>query len=68
MVILQARPRICLGKEFAYTQMNTVVVVLIRFFKFDSIQGEQVKYGPALTLMMSGDGLNLRIKPSCDIS
>jgi len=64
----QAGPRTCLGKDFAYMQMKIVAAVLIRFFKFEGVHSEKVRYSPALTLIMSGDGLNLRIKPRCDIS
>nr|ADE75941.1 unknown [Picea sitchensis] len=64
----QAGPRTCLGKDFAYIQMKIVAAVLIRFFKFEGVQSEKVRYSLALTLIMSGDGLNLRIKPRCYIS
>jgi cytochrome P450 len=59
----QAGPRICLGREFAYMQMKTVAAVLIRFFKFEGEGAQPVTYRPALSLVMSADGLNLRVNP-----
>ena len=43
--------------------MKTVAAVLIRFFKFEGEGAQPVTYRPALTLVMSGDGLNLRVNP-----
>jgi len=56
----------CLGKDFAYMQMKIVAAVLIRFFKFELVEGMEVRYRPSLTLHMSEDGLNLRVKPRLD--
>ena len=63
---MQAGPRICLGKDFAYMQMKIVAASLIRFFKFEAIEGEEVTYGAALTLQMAGEGLILQVKPRLD--
>ena len=63
MVGVQAGPRMCLGKEFAYMQMKIVITVMIRFFKFKSAPDLEVRYRPALTLLMSEDGLNLEGTP-----
>jgi len=62
----QAGPRICPGKDFAYLQMKIVAAVLLRFFKFESVEGMIVRYHLALTLRMSKDGLNLHVKPRLD--
>eukprot|EP00253_Pinus_taeda_P021173 PITA_21173 len=62
----QAGPRICLGKEFAYMQMKIFAAVLVRFFKFEAVEGKEVKYRPSLTLHMTEDGLSLRVKPRLD--
>ncbi|WVZ57433.1 hypothetical protein U9M48_007819 [Paspalum notatum var. saurae] len=47
----QAGPRICLGKEFAYMQMEIFAAVLLRFFVFRLRDGENasVKYRTMLT-------------------
>ena len=60
---LQAGPRICLGKDFAYIQMKIFAAVLVRFFKFEAVEEKEVKYRPSLTLHMTEDGLNLRPRP-----
>jgi len=62
----QAGPRICLGKDFAYMQMKIVAATLIRFFKFEAVEGEVVTYAPALNLKIDGEGLNLHVKPRLD--
>jgi len=62
----QAGPRICLGKDFAYMQMKIFAAVLVRFFKFEAVEGKEVKYRPSLTLHMTEDGLNLRLEPRLD--
>jgi len=38
--LLQAGPRICLGKEFAYRHMKVLAAVLLRFFVF-SLRDEE---------------------------
>ena len=66
MLDLQAGPRICLGKDFAYMQMKIFAAVLIRFFKFEAVEGKKVRYRPSLTLHMTEDGLNLHLKTRFD--
>ncbi|KAL0913397.1 hypothetical protein M5K25_016856 [Dendrobium thyrsiflorum] len=47
----QAGPRICLGKDFAYTQMKIFAAVLLHFFKFKlSCKSNDVHYKTMLTL------------------
>jgi len=66
MVYLQAGPRICLGKDFAYIQMKISAAVLIRFFKFEAVKGKEVTYRPALTLHMTEEGFNVNVKCRSD--
>ena len=47
-------------------QMKIVAASLIRFFKFEAIEGEEVTYGAALTLQIAGEGLILQVKPRLD--
>ena len=44
-------------------QMKIVAASLIRFFKFELVEGKAVRYRISLTLQMTEDGLNLRVKP-----
>ena len=46
--------------------MKIFAVVLVRFFKFEVVEGKKVKYRPSLTLHMTKDGLNLRVKSRLD--
>ncbi|PKU59801.1 Cytochrome P450 704C1 [Dendrobium catenatum] len=47
----QAGPRICLGKDFAYTQMKIFAAALLHFFKFKlSSKSSDVHYKTMLTL------------------
>lgn len=52
VLIDQAGPRICLGKDSAYLQMKMAIAVLCRFFKFDLVPGHPVKYRTMATLAM----------------
>ncbi|GAV85292.1 p450 domain-containing protein, partial [Cephalotus follicularis] len=59
----QAGPRICLGKEFAYTQMKIFSAVLLRFFVFKmSDEKKPVNYRPMMTLHIDG-GLHVVAYP-----
>ncbi|KAE8782135.1 hypothetical protein D1007_44518 [Hordeum vulgare] len=59
----QAGPRICLGKEFAYTQMKIFAAVLLHFFRFEKWERDStVGYRPMLTLKMDGP-LYVRASP-----
>uniref|UniRef100_A0A0C9S1X3 TSA: Wollemia nobilis Ref_Wollemi_Transcript_22298_2134 transcribed RNA sequence n=1 Tax=Wollemia nobilis TaxID=56998 RepID=A0A0C9S1X3_9CONI len=49
----QAGPRICLGKDSAYLQMKMAAALLLRFFRFQLVEGFQIKYTVALTLLPS---------------
>jgi cytochrome P450 len=53
--IIQAGPRICLGKEFAYRQMKIFAAVLLYMFRFEMWERDStVGYRPMLTLKMDG--------------
>ncbi|MCL7041901.1 hypothetical protein MKW94_009756 [Papaver nudicaule] len=55
----QAGPRICLGKEFAYSQMKIFSAVLLRFFRFKLVdQTKVVNYRTMINLHIK-DGLHL---------
>ncbi|RZC57636.1 hypothetical protein C5167_004941 [Papaver somniferum] len=59
----QAGPRICLGKDFAYTQMKIFSAVLLRFFAFKLVdQTKVVNYRTMINLHIKG-GLHLRVFP-----
>jgi len=56
---MQAGPRICLGKDFAYRQMKTFAAVLCHSYIFKlRVQNEWVNYKTMLTLHIDG-GLHL---------
>ncbi|KAK4839768.1 hypothetical protein QYF36_024837 [Acer negundo] len=56
---LQAGPRICLGKEFAYRQMKMLGAVLVNFFKFRLVdETKEATYRTMFTLHMD-QGLHL---------
>ncbi|XP_078448044.1 cytochrome P450 704C1-like [Wolffia australiana] len=49
----QAGPRVCLGREFAYRQMKTIVATLLHFFTFQMAEeGKNVGYRTMLTLQI----------------
>lgn len=59
-IIVQAGPRICLGKEFAYRQMKVFASVLLSAFSFTlADERKPVHYRTMLTLQVDG-GLHLR--------
>jgi cytochrome P450 len=59
MLLLQAGPRICLGKEFAYRQMKIFAAVLLRFFVLALLdKNASVNYRSMITLSIE-HGLHL---------
>lgn len=57
---VQAGPRTCLGKEFAYRQMKVFAAVLLSAFTFKlDDESKPVNYRTMLTLQIDG-GLHLR--------
>jgi len=60
---MQAGPRTCLGKEFAYRQMKIVAVALLYLFRFKlADEKKKVTYRPMLTLHIDG-GLHVYAIP-----
>ena len=43
-MVFHAVPRLCLGKESTYLQMNMAMDILCRFFRFELLQSHDVKY------------------------
>ncbi|MCD7451094.1 hypothetical protein HAX54_009542 [Datura stramonium] len=59
--VFQAGPRICLGKEMAFTQMKHVLASVLRRFEIKpAVKVEKPIFVPLLTAHMVG-GLNVRI-------
>jgi cytochrome P450 len=59
----QAGPRICLGKEFAYRQMEILSAVLLNFFRFKLVdERKEATYRTMFTLHMD-QGLHLYAFP-----
>ncbi|KAF9590791.1 hypothetical protein IFM89_038383 [Coptis chinensis] len=59
----QAGPRICAGKEFAFSQMKVFTSVLLHFFAFELWDKKKpVNYKTMITLHIDGP-LNLRTSP-----
>ncbi|KAF9618114.1 hypothetical protein IFM89_000073 [Coptis chinensis] len=59
----QAGPRICAGKEFAFSQMKVFTSVLLHFFAFELWDNKKlVNYKTMITLHIDGP-LNLRASP-----
>ncbi|XP_041006812.1 cytochrome P450 94B3-like [Juglans microcarpa x Juglans regia] len=52
--IFQAGPRVCLGKEMAFTQMKYVVASILRRFEFRPVGSESPLFVPLLTAHMAG--------------
>ena len=63
--VFHAGPRICLGKEMAYTQMKLVAATIIERFQVEVVKVVEEKNPPehvlSLTMRMK-DGLKVRIK------
>ncbi|CAN4087968.1 unnamed protein product [Withania somnifera] len=58
--VFQAGPRVCLGKEMAFTQMKYVLASVLRRFEIKPVKVEKPVFLPLLTAHMAG-GLNVRI-------
>ncbi|KAK1420927.1 hypothetical protein QVD17_22898 [Tagetes erecta] len=63
--VFHGGPRICLGKEMAYTQMKLVAATIIEMFRVEVVAGTEIKSPPehvlALTIRMK-NGLKVRIR------
>nr|GMD29616.1 cytochrome P450 704B1 [Ipomoea batatas] len=60
--LVQAGPRICLGKDSAYLQMKMALAILCRFFKFKLVEGHSVEYR-MMTVLSMAHGLKLTVSP-----
>ncbi|KAM3319267.1 cytochrome 94B3-like [Capsicum chacoense] len=58
--VFQAGPRVCLGKEMAFTQMKYVLASVLRRFEIKPVKVEKPVFMPLLTAHMAG-GFNVRI-------
>ncbi|KAJ7553901.1 hypothetical protein O6H91_06G117400 [Diphasiastrum complanatum] len=56
-------PRSCIGKDEAYVQVKMTIAILLWFFKFKNVVGQNVTYQQASTLKMSTNGLLLEFEP-----
>ncbi|KAK9055184.1 hypothetical protein SSX86_026266 [Deinandra increscens subsp. villosa] len=67
--VFHGGPRICLGKEMAYTQMKLVAATIIEMFHVEVVAGAEERSPPehvlALTIRMK-NGLKVRIKKRCN--
>ncbi|KAL9284421.1 Cytochrome P450 94B1 [Arabidopsis thaliana] len=59
--VFQAGPRVCIGKEMAFTQMKYVVGSVLSRFKIISVCNNRPVFVPLLTAHMAG-GLKVKIK------
>ncbi|XP_009604998.1 cytochrome P450 94B3-like [Nicotiana tomentosiformis] len=58
--VFQAGPRVCLGKEMAFTQMKYVLASVLRRFEIKPVNVDKPVFVPLLTAHMAG-GFNVRI-------
>ncbi|XP_055827323.1 cytochrome P450 94B3-like [Solanum dulcamara] len=58
--VFQAGPRVCLGKEMAFTQMKYVLASVLRRFEIKPVNVDNPVFLPLLTAHMVG-GFNVRI-------
>ncbi|KAI4344862.1 hypothetical protein L6164_012049 [Bauhinia variegata] len=63
--VFQAGPRVCLGKEMAFIQMNYVVATILSRFKIRPVCTEQPVFVPVLTAHMAG-GFKVRVQKKTD--
>ncbi|KAK1278974.1 Cytochrome P450 86B1 [Acorus gramineus] len=62
--VFHAGPRMCLGKEMAYTQMKSIAACVIERFVIDVVAPSQPQHVLSLTLRMKG-GLHVRVRERC---
>jgi cytochrome P450 len=59
-LLLQAGPRMCLGKDASYLQMKMCAALLLRFFRFELVSGHQVMYR-MMPVMLMKHGLKVNV-------
>jgi cytochrome P450 len=52
--IQQAGPRMCLGKDSAYLQMKMTTLLLLQFFNFELVKGQNLNYSMMVILSIAG--------------
>lgn len=68
--VFQAGPRICLGMDMALFEAKTITVELLRFLRFEMVEGQKVSYGDKITLDIKSNGKDefmVRTKPWDDL-
>jgi cytochrome P450 len=53
-------PRICIGKQFAYMELKTILVEMVRNYRFIGVEKEFTVENPNLTLRPAG--LEIRLE------
>lgn len=53
-------PRLCIGQNFAQMEMQLILVMLLRRYKFDLVSKDPICFKPLLTLCPS-DGVKVRV-------
>ncbi|MFS7911017.1 putative cytochrome P450 [Helianthus anomalus] len=59
--VFQGGPRVCLGKEMAFTQMKYVMASVLSRFKLVPVSLEEPVFVPLLTAHMDG-GFRVRVR------
>lgn len=54
-------PRLCIGQNFAQMEMQFILVMLLRRYKFDLVSKDPIHFKPLLTLCPSG-GVKVRVR------
>ena len=62
MLLLQAGPRICLGRDSAFLQLKVTLSLIIHFFTFQLVPGQELTYTSALVMPMK-NGVQVTISP-----
>ena len=61
-MLLQAGPRICLGRDSAYLQLMVTVALIVHFFTFQLVPGQEITYTATLVMPMK-NGVTVSISP-----
>ncbi|KAG0592034.1 hypothetical protein M758_1G201300 [Ceratodon purpureus] len=58
----QAGPRICLGRDSAYLQLKVTLALIIHFFTFQLVPGQEITYTSSLVMPMK-NGVKVTMSP-----